>query len=211
MGKRRFSSRNTDSKQVASLASRHELKTVRGAFFLKLEGAGRNWPILVRMNPPASTGENPPHPKDRIFVVFLVLLLLIAVGVEAARSARQQRWALVILMFRIDAAAAPDEAVVLDDRWLAFEIRHGAPAGLQVPLVVLQKPEDALRGEGEVVLVTTETDPALARLRSEGYGVLVDTMAVPSDLYAGRRVMVFFVTRPTSDAAGASNAIGEKP
>lgn len=148
------------------------------------------------MNPSVSASENRQRPKDRLFVLFLVLLVLAMVGLKAARSVRQQRWALVILQFRIDAAAAPGETVVLDDRWLAFEIRHGAPAALRVPMLVLPRPEDALRGQSEVVLVTTESDPALARLCSEGYGVLPDAMARPSDLYAGRRVMVYFVTSP---------------
>jgi hypothetical protein len=148
-------------------------------------------------------------------VLAVLILAWVALGLVALPHLRRERLALTRLQNHMERAAAPDEPVLTDDRWLALAMRWlgSRAASHPVSLVRGEGDVDALLHGREGVLVARPEDALLQWLQAAGYRLTPDTDAASWDeagegsaLCGHASVRIFFVLPPR-----AAGTIPSKP
>jgi hypothetical protein len=112
-------------------------------------------------------------------VVFVVLLVLCALGAAGLRVVRREHHALVLLTHAVERAAAPDEPVLVEGGVLAQLISPVAHESLRAQMVVAKDevvPASLLARPDEMVVVVVETSPLLGDLRRHGFVLTEDAV-----------------------------------
>jgi hypothetical protein len=121
----------------------------------------------------------PPQSPKTIYVAVVLLVFCIA-GAIALPWLRGEKLRLLMLRNQIEACAAPDEPVLIDDWLLNRALQWKGSPALKRQLVYVQKRQIppqllAARNEAamqEMVLVVPEGDPLAGDLQSHGYTLL---------------------------------------
>lgn len=112
-------------------------------------------------------------PLRRPVIYILLALALVSAVVLACRPALQrEHHRLVLLRNQIEAAAAPDEPILVTDPLLARYLRWKGSAALRRQLYESQDgrwPGSLPDQPQEVIVVAAEADPLLSTLRANGY------------------------------------------
>jgi len=161
----------------------------------------------VRAAVPVSRG------RRWVFVATVSVVLLVILGVGAwggYREARKQRSELKVLRETVEAAAAPGELVVVDDRLLGWALGRGSGGLLKPNLLVLgadAAPSTLLEHLGpsrrEMVLVARPDDRLVKALDAAGFSVAQEVGWVQWDpggtgrgLLGRSGARIFFVVAP---------------
>jgi hypothetical protein len=178
-------------------------------FFLRglwsaLACAQKPFPMTIRAMPVSPMKRNLP------LVLAVLLLVCVGLGTAALPCLLRERVALVRLQNHIERAAAPDEPVLLDDRWLGWAIRGAGSREATHRLTIVRGDyglDAALPGR-EVVLVAHPGDALVSWLRADGYTVMPDTSESSWDeagdgsgLCGHAGVRIYFVL-PATPSAG---------
>jgi hypothetical protein len=154
-------------------------------------------------------------------VVSALLLGVLGLGVWGGyREAKQQRYELKVLREAVEAAAAPGELVVVDDRWLGWALGRGGGGLLKPNLLVVGEdaPARSLLSHSspnrrEMVLLARPDDPLVKALDAAGFSVAQEVGWVPWDpggtghgLLGRSQVRIFFVVAPKTGDSGAEAA-----
>jgi hypothetical protein len=145
-----------------------------------------------------------------------MLLGILGVGAWGGyREARKQRYELKVLQETLEAAAAPGELVVVDDRLLAWALGRGGGSSLKpnLLLVAADAPASSLLAQSksrrEMVLLAQPEDRLVGALDAAGFSVAQEVGWVPWDpggtghgLLGRSRVRIFFVVAPKKPSAG---------
>jgi hypothetical protein len=111
--------------------------------------------------------------------IFVVLLLLCALGAAGLRVVRREHHALVLLTHAVERAAAPEEPVLVEGGVLAQLIPPVARESLRAQMVVAKDdkvPASLLARQDEMVVVAVETSPLLFDLRRRGFVLTEDAV-----------------------------------
>jgi hypothetical protein len=143
--------------------------------------------------------------------VSAVLLGILGLGAWGGyREAREQRYELKVLREAVEAAAAPGELAVVDDRLLGWALGQGGGGLLKPNLLVVgvdASPSSLLQhlsaNRREMVLVATPDDRLVRSLDAAGFSVAQEVGWVTWDpggtgrgLLGRSRVRIFFVVAP---------------
>jgi hypothetical protein len=112
-------------------------------------------------------------------VIFVVLLLLCALGASVLRVVRREHRALVLLTHAVERAAAPEEPVLVEGSVLAELLRPVAHAPLRDQMVVVRDeavPASLLAQQDEMVVVAIATSPLLTELQRNGFTLTEDAV-----------------------------------
>jgi hypothetical protein len=136
-----------------------------------------------------------PQPRMRFWTVFssvvIVGLMLCAIAVYGGRRIyKNQRYALKVMREGVEASTAPGEAVVVDDKLLAWALRRGSDGVLKDSVWTV--PENvsaaslldrlAKTGRREMVVVATPDDGLIHSLDAAGFTVAQEVGWVPWDV-----------------------------
>lgn len=156
-----------------------------------------------------------------LVVVSAMALGILGLGAWGGyREARTERYELKVLREAVEAAAAPGELVVVDDRLLAWALGRGGGRLLQPNLLVVgaDAPVSSLlsrlsSNRREMVLLARPDDRLVQALDAAGFGVAQEVGWVPWDpggtgrgLLGRSRVRIFFVVAPKTGAGGKGAA-----
>jgi hypothetical protein len=139
--------------------------------------------------------------RPRVLVLAGVLLFVCALGWVGAKAIRRERRLGVLLCHEIERTKGPGEAILVEDRLLAWGLRRLGSAELTKQVVVLREgelssPRWSAGGEPvEVIVVAAEDSPLLEGMRLRGWRVTPDVSDRPALRLRGRPVMVFFAVR----------------
>ena len=161
---------------------------------------------LRATNPrPLRARDGSPGKRNLPLVLAVVLLCCVAVGIAALPWLRRERQMLIRLQHHIERAAAPDEPVLVDDRWLGWAVRWAGSRGSMPGVDVVRAdrgPNKALPSR-EVVLVARPDDALVHSLRAAGYRLTPDASATTWDetgdgsgLCGHAAVRIYFVLPP---------------
>jgi hypothetical protein len=137
-----------------------------------------------------------------------VVLVCVALGLGALPRLRRERLALIRLQNHIESAAAPDEPVLTDDRWLALAMRWTGSRAVTPPISVVGRDHgvEAFTRGRESLLVIRPQDPLVRSLRAAGYtlksqttdaaGTAWDVTGDGSGMCGHAGVRIFFVLPP---------------
>jgi hypothetical protein len=147
--------------------------------------------------------------KRKLPLVLAVLVLAcVALGLGAFPRVRRERVALMRLQNHVERAAAPDEPVLTDDRWLALAMRWAGSraASHDVRIVHSNHGVEALTLGREAVLVARPQDALVHSLEAAGYRLTPETSDTPgaswdvagdgSALCGHAEVRIFFLLPP---------------
>jgi hypothetical protein len=181
-----------------------------------LEDVGAGFPAVVTAAP---------HVRTRRWglaaAVWFGLVGIAAAGLWGGyREARTLRYELKVLRDTAEAAAAPGELVVVDDRLLGWALGRGGGGLMKPNLLVVSAgapPSSLLEhlsaNRREMVLVARPDDPLVRALDAAGFSVAQEVGWVPWDpgergrgLLGRSRVRIFFVVAPKTGAGGKGGA-----
>jgi hypothetical protein len=152
----------------------------------------------------------------RVVGVLVVVLAILGLGAWGGyREARKQRYQLKVLRETVEAAAAPGELVVVDDRLLGWALGRGGGGLLKPNLLVVgtNAPASSLlshlsANRREMVLVAMPDDRLVKALDAAGFSVAQEVGWVTWDpggtgrgLLGRSGVRIFFVVAPKTGAS----------
>jgi hypothetical protein len=135
-------------------------------------------------------------PLERIWLPRLAFwiavfgVLLVAAGWGGRRVYRSQRSALKVMREAVEASTAPGEAVVVDDRLLAWTLRRGSDGVLKDSVWTVSENVEAASllerlaktNRREMVVVATPDDGLIRNLDAAGFTVAQEVGWVPWDV-----------------------------
>ncbi len=151
----------------------------------------------------------------------LALLGIVGLAIWGGyREAKKQRYELKVLRETAEAAAAPGELVVVDDRLLGWALGRGGGGLLKPNLLVVdaETPASSLlnhlsASRREMVLLARPDDRLVESLDAAGFSVAQEVGWVPWDpgatgrgLLGRSRVRIFFVVAPKTPVGGGQGA-----
>ncbi len=155
---------------------------------------------------------------SRSTVYLLGLVLIVTTAVALVPAVRRERGRLLILRNLIEQAAAPDETVLIESRWLDGYLRWKGSPALRQHLVYVhgnQLPGEVLTPPQEVLVVATEGSSLLSGLRSYGFVLTPDAtqqhwnanghaVVVPF----GGAVQIYFAAPPSAAPSQSNTQAG---
>ncbi len=112
-------------------------------------------------------------------MIFVVLLVLCALGAAGLRVVRREHHALVLLTHAVERAAAPDEPVLVEGGVLVQLLQPVARESLRAQMVVAKDetvPASLLTRQDELVVVAVESSLLLSDLRRKGFVLTEDAV-----------------------------------
>lgn len=192
-------------KQVASLASRHGLKTVHAVLFLCLrhdsDVPDSPTTIETTSSPPTVITE-PAKGRSSVRTIAAVLMVVFLAGAVLGRVGYvqyyRQKEALREMRLAVEQSLAPGEVVVVDDPVLGWALRRGSDGVLRDSVLSVRASEPAnqllarLRQSKttEVLVVATPDDTFVRHLDAAGFSVAQEVGWVPWDLNGTGRALL---------------------